>query len=76
MTPRGDKSVTIIKRDPSIVQKFCKTWTHPYISELDENNKLKINIKHKETEDNIYQASLGQAEALIQCDHPYHTSNH
>ena len=60
----------------SLIQTFCKTWTHPYISELDEYNKLKINIKHKESEDNIYQASLEQAEALIQCDHPYHTSDH
>ena len=60
----------------SLIQSFCKTWTHPYISELDEYNKLKINIKHKESEDNIYQASLEQAESLIQCDHPYHTSNH
>ena len=60
----------------SLTENFCKTWTHPYISELDEDNKLIINIKHKETEDAIYQDCLAQAEALIQCDHPYHTSNH
>ena len=60
----------------SITQDFCKTWTHPYISELDDNNKLTININYKETEDTIYQECLEQAETLIQCDHPYHTSNH
>ena len=35
------------------MQNFCKTWTHPHISELDEGNKLIMNIKHKETEDDI-----------------------
>ena len=60
----------------TLIQNFCRTWTHPYISELDENNKLTINIKHKETEDDIYQTCLEQAETLIQCDHPYHTTNH
>ena len=66
----------IDKKNISLIENFCKTWTHPYLSELDDDNKLIINIKHKETEDDIYQACLEQAEALIQCDHPYHTSNH
>ena len=64
------------KYTQSLIENFCKTWTHPYLSELDDDNKLIINIKHKETEDDIYQVCLEQAEALIQCDHPYHTSNH
>ena len=66
----------IDKKNISITQDFCRTWTHPYISELDDNNKLTININYKETEDTIYQECLEQAETLIQCDHPYHTSNH
>ncbi len=66
----------IDKRNISLIQTFCKPWTHPYISELDEDNKLTINIKHKETEDDIYKACLEQAETLIQCDYPYHTRNH
>ena len=66
----------IDKKNISLIQNFCRTWTHPYISELDENNKLTINIKHKETEDDIYQACVEQAQALTKYDYPYHTSNH
>ena len=46
------------------------------MSQLEENNKLTINIKHKEAEDDIYQASVEQAQALTQYDYPYHTNNH
>ena len=66
----------IDKKNTSLIQNFCKTWTHPYISQLDENNRLIINIKHKETEDDIYQECLALAQSLSQCDHPYHTTNH
>ena len=60
----------------SLIQNFCKTWTHPCVSQLDENNRLIINIKHKETEGDIYQECLTLAQSLSQCDHPHHTTNH
>ena len=60
----------------SLIADFCKTWTHPYLSTLDEDNKLIINLKFEETEDDIYQTCIEEATWLTQQSHLYHTKNH
>ena len=59
-----------------IIQNFCRTWTHPHISTLDENNCLIINLNHKENEDHLYRECLTQATELVAYHFPYHTTNH
>ena len=43
---------------------------------LDEDNKLIINLKHDEVEDEIYQTCIQEATWLTQQSHLYHTKNH
>jgi len=59
-----------------IIQNFCRTWTHPHISTLGENNCLIINLNHKENEDHLYRECLTQATNLVSYHFPYHTTNH
>ena len=71
------KSQEIIDdKNISIIQSFCKIWTHPYICTLEEDNELTINIKHKEEEDNMYRECYSQAKTLAEYQFPYHTANH
>ena len=60
----------------SIIQSFCKIWTHPHICTLEEDNKLTININHKEEEDNMHRECYSQAKTLAEYQFPYHTANH
>ena len=59
-----------------IISSFCNTWTHPYISTLNEDNTLTIHIRHKETTDDLFTTCLNEINSLIAEDHPYHTANH
>ena len=71
-----DTAKNIDDKNRSLIAEFCKTWTHPHLSTLDENNKLTINLKHEEVEDDIYQTCLQEATWLTQQSHLYHTKNH
>ena len=71
-----DTAKNIDDKNRSLIADFCKTWTHPYLSTLDEDNKLVINLKFEETEDDIYQTCIEEATWLTQQSHLYHTKNH
>ena len=60
----------------SIIQSFCKIWTHPHISTLGDNNELIINLKYKEVEDDLHNECYIQAQTLAEYHFPYHTANH
>ena len=60
----------------SITLNFCKTWAHPYICSLNEDNSLHINLKYKEEEDSLYKECFTQAKHLTEYYFPYHTTNH
>ena len=71
-----DTAKNIDDKNRSLIADFCKTWTHPYLSTLDEDNKLIINLKFEETEDDIYQTCIEEATWLTQQSHLYRTKNH
>ena len=59
-----------------LISNFCKIWTHPHICTLEEDNKLTININHKEEEDNMYRECYSQAKTLTEYQFTYRTANH
>ena len=67
---------TIDENNASIIQNFCKTWTHPHISTLGDNNCSIINLKYKENEDHLYKECHTQATELVAFHFPYHTTHH
>ena len=71
-----DTPKNIDDKNRSLNADFCKIWTHPHMSTLDEDNTLIINLKHDEVEDEIYQTCIQEATWLTQQSHLYHTQNH
>ena len=71
---KSDKDIEINKK--IIISSFCNTWTHPYISTLNEDNTLTIHIRHKETTDDLFTTCLDEINSLIAEDYPYKTANH
>ena len=71
-----DTPKNIDEKNRSLNADFCKIWTHPHMGTLDEDNKLIINLKHDEVEDEIYQTCIQEATWLTQQSHLYHTKNH
>ena len=62
------------------IKEFCKTWTHPNISTLNDDNSLSIqpwpDLERDPWAQYTYSTYKAKVQAYSQENHPYRTKNH